>query len=250
MTPPIALQLYSVRESLAQDFEATVRTVAGFGYSGVEPAGFPGTTPQAAAELFRSLGLQVPSAHTPLPLGEHQAEVLAAMEALACPCIISGLRPDDFHTIEQVQRSCETFNRAQAVAQAHGMTFGIHNHWWEYQKLGERYVYQILLDSLDPAIFFELDTYWIQTAGVDPAEVTAALGERAPFLHLKDGPCEIGKPQTALGEGLMNIPEVVRAGGDATQWLVVELDACATDMLTAVQKSIQYLTTEELGHGR
>ena len=44
MTRPIALQLYTVRDALAQDFEGTVRRVAEIGYAGVEPAGFPGTT--------------------------------------------------------------------------------------------------------------------------------------------------------------------------------------------------------------
>ena len=39
---PIALQLYTVRELLAEDFEGTVRAVAKMGYIGVEPyAGMP-----------------------------------------------------------------------------------------------------------------------------------------------------------------------------------------------------------------
>ena len=250
MTSPIAIQLYSVREDLAKDFAGTVRKIAGFGYAGVEPAGFPGTTPRAAGELFRELGLQVPSAHSPLPLGESEAEVLAAMEALGCPRIISGLGPDAFKTLDLVKQSCETFNQAGAVAQAHGMTFGIHNHWWEYQQLDGRYVYRIMRELLDPRVFFELDTYWIQTAGVEAAEVVVEFGERAPLLHIKDGPCEVGKPQTATGDGLMDIPSVIRAGKGCTEWLVVELDACATNMLAAVEKSIQYLTSEGLGHGR
>ncbi len=105
-------------------------------------------------------------------------------------------------------------------------------------------------ELLDPAVFFELDTYWIQTAGVDAAEIVAEMGERAPLLHIKDGPCEIGKPQTAVGEGMMDIAAVVKAGEGAARWLVVELDACATDMLEAVEKSIDYLTDEGLGHGQ
>jgi hypothetical protein len=40
---------------------------------------------------------------------------------------------------------------------------------------------------------------------------------------------------TALGTGNMDIPAIVAAGGEHTQWLFVELDRCATDMMTAVQ---------------
>lgn len=250
MPVPIALQLYSVRESLAKDFAGTVRKVAGFGYAGVETAGFPGTGPAEAARLFRALGLQVPSAHTPLPLGEQEAEVLATMEALGCRRIISGLGPEAYQTLDLVQQSCDTFNRAGAVARRHGMSFGIHNHWWEYQKLDGRYIYAIMNELLDPQIFFELDTYWIQSAGVDAAEIVAEFGQRAPLLHIKDGPGELGKPHTAVGDGLMDVPAVVGAGRGHTEWLVVELDACATDMLAAVEKSLRYLEKEGLGHGR
>jgi sugar phosphate isomerase/epimerase len=84
MPAPIALQLYSLRELLAADYAAGVRKAAEIGYAGVETAGFPGTTPQAAAQLFQELGLTVCSAHSPLPLGDKQAEVLDTMAALGC----------------------------------------------------------------------------------------------------------------------------------------------------------------------
>ena len=58
MKPSIALQLYSVRESAKNDFDGTVRRVAEMGYAGVEPAGFPGTTPEAAGKLFKELGFE------------------------------------------------------------------------------------------------------------------------------------------------------------------------------------------------
>ena len=39
MPAPIALQLFTLREAASRDFEAAVRSVAGIGYLGVEPAG-------------------------------------------------------------------------------------------------------------------------------------------------------------------------------------------------------------------
>src|SRR5688572_2332767 len=41
MTTPIALQLYTLRDPLAQDYEGTVRKVADMGYVGVETANLP-----------------------------------------------------------------------------------------------------------------------------------------------------------------------------------------------------------------
>ena len=77
MTPPIALQLYTLRDALAIDFATTIRRVAAMGYAGVEPAGFAGSTPQAAAQLFQELGLTVCAAHSPMPLGADEKPVIA-----------------------------------------------------------------------------------------------------------------------------------------------------------------------------
>ena len=200
MPLPIALQLYSVRESANEDFEAAVRKVAAMGYTGVEPAGFPGSTPEAAGKLFKELGLAVPSAHTALPLGDKKNEILDAMQAIGCPRIISGKGPADFDTPDKIKATCELFNQANAVVCENGMAFGIHNHWWEYTQVEGRYVYEVMLEHLDPAIFFEIDTYWVNTAGVNSVDVVKKLSARVPLLHIKDGPCVKDEPMTVTIE--------------------------------------------------
>lgn len=250
MVSPVALQLYSVRAYAREDFEGMVRRVAAMGYVGVEPAGFPGTTAEKAGRLFRALGLEVPSAHMPLPLGEHQTEVIEAMEAIGSHRIISGKGPDAFASLDEIKRTCEVFNEAAAVARAHGMRFGIHNHWWEFTPVEGRYPYQVMLDCLEPDIFFQVDTYWVQTAGADVCQVLRELGTRAPLLHIKDGPCVKDMPMTAVGDGVMDFHAVLKAAGDAPEWLIVELDRCAGDMMEAVERSLRYLVAEGLGRGR
>ncbi len=48
MVAPIALQLYTIRETLAKNYVDGVSKVVQMGYAGVEAAGFPGTTPAEA----------------------------------------------------------------------------------------------------------------------------------------------------------------------------------------------------------
>lgn len=242
MPAPIALQLYSVREHAAKDFAGAVRQVAAAGYVGVEPAGFPGTTAQAAGKLFKELGLAVPSVHLPMPVGDKVNEVIDAAKSISCPCIVSGKGPDDFKTLDLAKRTCDLFNEANANVRAAGLSFGIHNHWWEYTQVEGRYPYEVMLELLDPAITYELDTYWIKTAGVDPVAIVKSFGKRSPLLHIKDGPCVKGQPQTAVGDGIVDVAGIVKAGGKNTTWLIVELDACATDMMVAVAKSCQFLS--------
>ncbi len=55
---------------------------------------------------------------------------------------------------------------------------------------------------------------------------------------------------TAVGQGTLNIPEIVRAGEYAqVEYLIVELDKCATDMLQAVRDSYNYMTQRSLAQG-
>ena len=189
MSKPIAVQLYSVRDALAQDFEGVVRKIAAFGYQGVEPAGFPGTTPPAAADLFTALGLKVPSAHSPLPLGEKQAEVLENMRILGCKYLVCPcMSPDEYKTVESTIAVCKRLNEANKIARDAGLILLYHNHWFEYQPLGDTYPYKVMLEHLDPTVGFEIDTYWVKAGGLDPVAVINELGARAPMLHIKDGP--------------------------------------------------------------
>lgn len=241
MPAPIGLQLYTLREAAAQDYEGVVRKVADIGYKGVEPAGFPGTTPEAAAKLFAELGLEVTSAHLPLPVGDNQQEGLEAAQALGLKRWVSGLGRDQFGSRDQIKASCEKFNEAGVFTREHGMTFGIHNHWWEFLEVEGQIVQDIMMEYLDDDVFFQIDAYWVQTAGPDPAAVIRKLGARAPLIHLKDGPCTQKDDMQALGEGITDFQGLIEAGGDNVDWWIVELDRCATDMMEAVIKSYQYL---------
>jgi sugar phosphate isomerase/epimerase len=241
MTKRIALQLYTVRELANQDYEGVVRKVAEMGYDGVETAGFPGTTAEAAAKLFEALGLTVTSAHVPLPLGANQQMVLETMDALGKPPLVcTEIRPDDVKTVDTIRNLCDRLNQGYEVAQQHELSFGIHNHWWEFGDVDGRMAHHIMLEMLDPGVFFELDTYWIKVAGRDPAAIVESLGARVPLLHIKDGPGTHQEPMTAVGDGVMNIPAILRAAGPDV-WQIVEMDHCATDILEATRKSYDYL---------
>ena len=254
MTAPIALQLYSVRDLLKHDFEGVIRRVAEIGYAGVETAGFPeGVSAAQAAALFADCGLTVAAGHMPLPLGDDQQVVIEMAGQLGLKRIVSGHLPaEEYGDLASIKRACARLNEAQAVAAANGLSFGVHNHWWEFQKVGDVYPYQVWLDELDPYVFFELDMYWIQSAGVDPLEIVELFGDRAPLLHIKDGPAgsDTDASMVAVGDGAMDYPGIIAAATQHTQWPIVELDRCASDMMVAVEKSYQYLVGEGLAHGK
>ena len=102
-----------------------------------------------------------------------------------------------------------------------------------------------------PDVQFEIDTYWAANFGAcDPASEVSRVKDRTPLLHIKDGPLEKRQANVALGEGAMDIPAVVAAADEAVlEWLIVEFDACDTDMLTGIEQSYRYLIDSQLGEG-
>ncbi len=248
---PVALQLYSIRDQLAKGgYEAGVRRVAQMGYAGVETAGFPGTTPQAAAKLFAELGLAVTSAHSALPLGDKKNEVLDTMAAIGCKRIVlAWLPPAQFESLEGIYQAADMLNAAAQVAAEHGLTVGYHNHYQEFTLVDGRPAYEHMIERLDPAVFWELDTYWAMVAEHDPAEVIRKLGTRASLLHIKDGPGTMQDPMSAVGDGVQDWPHVLAAGEAHAEWLIVEIDRTAGDMMEAVEKSCRYLVAKGWGHG-
>lgn len=251
MAPPVAVQLYSVREILPRDFAGTITRIAEMGYAGVETGGALDVSLQEGLRLFEKLGLKIPSAHLALPLGEQKNPTLEAARALGVKRIVVSTGRDSFTSMEKLKKLCDTWNQAQEVAASAGLELGLHNHWWEFQQVGGRPGFEFLVENLDPKIFFQVDTYWAQTGGRDPAAVIKNLGARAPLLHIKDGPCDAPEaPMVAVGQGKVDFHAVMKAAGKCAEWLIVELDRCATDMMTAVEQSVKYLVKEGLGSGK
>lgn len=253
MTKPIGIQLYTVRDALAEDFEGVIRQIADMGYAGVETAGNYGESVESGARLFRELGLQVPSAHIGLAVGDDKNKVLDTLETLGAQyAVLAWLPAEQLRSISDIKAHCDRINEANANVRERGLSLVYHNHWWEVElieALGDKTPLDVMLEHLDPSVGFEVDLYWVKTGGADPVLTLNRLGDRVPLVHVKDGPATTTEPMTAVGEGVVDYGVILPAAVHAT-WHIVELDRCATDMLTAVRKSYDYLTSRGLAMGR
>lgn len=248
MPSPIALQLYTVRELLPKDPKGVIRRIAEMGYVGIETAGLPGMTLAESAKFYRQVGLQVCSAHSAPPIGEKKNEVLDFAATLGIKRIVGGRGPEDFKTPDKIKATCEAFNKASAACRENGLEFAVHNHWWEYIPVEGKPAYQYMLQFLEPHVQFEIDVYWVQTGGCNPAAVLKEVGRRATLLHIKDGPCERDQAMTAVGDGKVDMAAIAKVA--QADWWIVELDRCDTDMMEAVAKSYDYLTRKGFARGK
>jgi sugar phosphate isomerase/epimerase len=233
-----------------------MRKVAKMGFVGVETYALPATlTLTAAAKVFKKYGLKVFGMHTELPIGEQRESVLTMADAYQCDHVIYAGWPqgDKYKDLKAIVKTADLYDEIAVYMKSKGLRFGLHNHWWEFETTDGVSPFYYLLEHLSPEIFFEIDTYWAQTGGTNPAKVVADFGKRAPFLHIKDGPAIKGDKayeQVPAGKGTMDFPSIAEAAGQNTKWMIVEFDEYAGDIFEGMKSSAAFLTSKGLAKGR
>jgi sugar phosphate isomerase/epimerase len=242
---PPALQLYSVREQLSADRRGVLQRIAAAGYGAVEAVNVLADPDGLRAELDAA-GLDVCSVHA-YPAGEQAADILAAAKTLGTDTVIvPHLPPARFADAAGVAAVATELNEMAARCADAGLRLGYHNHDFELASLvAGRPALEVLAAALDDSVLLELDTYWAAVGGQDVPALLGRLGDRVRYLHVKDGPITRDDPMTAVGAGRMPVAEILAAAPSA-EWHIVELDRCATDMLTAVEQSLDWLAEHGL----
>src|SRR5580693_9752851 len=230
ISSPPALQLYTLREQLqTAGREAVLQRVADFGYGAVEPYDVL-TDPERLRADLDEAGLAVCSVHARILDGEGEAMLRGAQALGAGTVIVPWADPVRFSDSEAIAVLAGELNEASAKLADLGLRLGYHNHDFELSSIvGGRPALELLADALDPAVILEVDTYWAAVGGQDVPALLRRLGDRARYLHVKDGPViDRDDFMTALGTGRMPLAEILTAS-PSVRWHVVELDRCATD---------------------
>jgi len=243
--PPIAAQMYTLREAAAQDLRGALRRVAEIGYDGVELAGTFGLTVTELSETFEELGLTCVSGHIPLPnlRGNLEREIETYQALGASYLICPWLPPEERGDAAGYRALAAELNGFGERCRAAGLPLCYHHHDFELAQFDGRYALDILLEETDPAhLKLEADTYWFKAAGVDPAAYIRRWPERVPLVHLKD--MSTGTPPTfaEVGAGILDWPDIFEAaqtGG--AQWYLVEQDTCPGDPFDSLKLSLENL---------
>jgi sugar phosphate isomerase/epimerase len=229
----LAVQLYTLREQLEEDLEATLAALAATGVREVELAGFHGRRVAAFRAALDAAGLDAVSAHVPLERFEtdlehvlEEARVLT-VEALVVPWVPEPADADAADAL--VTRLVQTAGRVLDA----GFAFAYHNHAFEFGAHG-------LWDRIVAAgLDLEPDVGWLHVAGRDPVTTLAALHGRCPLVHAKD--MRDGR-DVVIGEGELDWPAITDAATDAgAARFVVELDNPSADPVDDLSRSLAAL---------
>ncbi len=239
-TTSVALQLYTVRDETAKDFVGTLRKVAALGYKGVEFAGYGGLSGQEMKALLTEIGVRGVSTHVSLKaLEQDLAKEIAYCQEIGCTFLILPWLAPELRTVETFRQLAPRLNEFGRQCQAAGITFGYHNHDFEFaQHDGETFM-DILLAQTDPTLVkLECDVYWAAYAGVNPSTFLQQHTGRVPLVHIKDMTPE--RTFAEVGDGTLNIPSIIEvARNNGVQEFIVENDAPTMPSLESAKRSLE-----------
>jgi len=236
----LSVQLYTVREALAQDFNGTLARIAGFGFTQVEPFALPKFADELRSGLAQN-GLTAPTTHVHL-LGEDQDAICVLAAELGIQTIIEPyVDPARWEAEADISKVASELNAAARTAAGYGLRVGYHNHHFELKsKISGVHALEVLADRLEPEVVLEVDTYWAYVGGADVPALITRLGDRVVALHLKDGDGSLDTTkQVPLGSGVLPVWDIIAAAPEALR--VVELDDSETDLLEAVRAGREFL---------
>jgi sugar phosphate isomerase/epimerase len=214
---PVGLELYSVREALKADPEATVRAVAQMGYQAVEfyAPYFEWTEPQAKQmrKLLDDLGIRCYSTHNNAEYFDPKnlTRVRDLNLILGCKYVVlawidpktSDPKTSDPKTgLDGWKAVADKLNSAAETLNPAGLKPGYHNHQAEWVPVNGQRPMDILAKNTKPSIMLQLDVGTCLEAGADPVAWIRANPGRIRSIHCKDWSRDPAKGYKVLfGEG-------------------------------------------------
>jgi sugar phosphate isomerase/epimerase len=228
---PFGLELYSVRNLLTKDIPGTLKMVQEVGYKEVEVVydHWGHATERELRSYLDRAGLKCTSAFYP---AERYMQAFGAVvdgaKALGVEYLVCGNVPGAFDksktlSHEDFRQAAKLFNEWASKLRAVGLRFAYHNHDYEFHLDDGKPAYDTLISGTQPGLVdFEIDVFWVKRGGQDPVAYLEGFPARFRLLHLKDmrkgtpaGDFSVGTSDEAsvpLGEGILDMPAILRAG--------------------------------------
>ncbi len=249
----IALQLYSLRDDIKKDYASTITKVGEMGYTAIEAAGyndgkFYGKAPEEFKADIEKAGMKVLSSHTNRALSDEEITSKNFADALVWwdKCIIdhknAGMKyvvvpsmPTP-KTLTDLQTYCEYYNEIGKKCKEQGLSFGYHNHAFEFVKIEDKVMYDYMIENTNPDyVFFQMDVYWVVRGQQSPVEYFEKYPGRFHTLHIKDHK-ELGQSGMVGFDAIFN--NIEKAGA---KQVIVEVESYNYTPFESVQKSLDYL---------
>ena len=245
------IQLYSLRDELPADPKGVLKKLASFGYKEIESfegdsGMFWGMSNREFKKYLSGLGMQITSSHCDFKKNFERKAAEAGeigMKYLICPWLGKQRSLDDY------KRAADEFNKAGEICQKNGLRFAYHNHDYSFRLQNREYPQDILMQNTDPALVdFEMDIYWVVTAGQDPVEWMKKYNWRFKLCHVKDRkknkPFREGESNQSciVGKGSIDYKSILgEAKNLGMKYYILEQEAYEKAPIDCVKEGAAYL---------
>ncbi len=225
------IQLYTVRDVIPGDPKAVMKELANFGYTQFESFEHPkqgmfwGMEHTAFKAYMDEIGVELVSSHCDTSKNFEKKAGQAGeigMKYLVSPWVGPQKKMDDWKKI------ADEFNRLGGICKQNGLRFAYHNHGYSFVGLEGVIPQDYLIENTDPELVdFEMDLYWVVTAGADPGAYLQKYPNRWRLCHVKDRLKGASPDQQDascdLGTGSLDFPEILKtARANGMQFYIVE----------------------------
>lgn len=247
----IGLQLWSVRDDMKDDPAGTLKQISKIGYNNIEPYGFDGQFFGIGAAEFRKmceeLGMRLTSTHTCITI-ENADEFIEAAKVAGLEYMVL---PSPCGRSLETEEDCKVFsgemNLIGEKCTAAGIKLGYHNHDSEFKQVGEKMLFDYLLENTDPGlVFFQTDFYFFAKMGLSPLPYFENHPGRFELWHIKD--IDDSNNTTYLGNGSIDFKEIFKNADKAgMKYYYVEQGHYVNSPLEDIQHSFKFLQQNILG---
>lgn len=249
-SPQLSVQLWSIKDDVAADFEGTLKKLKAMGFQGVEFAGSFGAyekDPKGLKAFLDKTGLKASGAHVHFDKlsPENFDATVAFYKAIDCKYLIIPMDKRAF-TPEGAKEVAAELEAIQKKLAPHGMHTGYHNH--KPEMLGElnKTPWDVIGKGTSHGVILQQDVGWTEVAGKNPVDFVKAYPGRTITTHYKAAAPEEGnKENPILGQDTTDWKALIEAnktvGG--TLWLVVEQEVYPEGMtpMQSVEASLKGL---------
>lgn len=241
----VSVQLWSVKDALKADFDATITALADMGFQGLEFAGDFGpykNNPRALKNKLASLDLVASSAHIGFD-ALTETNLMATLLFYKTLGVTTLFVPWDERAWDPkgVMSLTKQLTELNELAQKYEMQIGFHNHNKEFEQYKNATYWDSIASNTPSNLPLQLDIGWVHYAGKEPLHFIKKYAGRTYATHLKVRTHENDGLSPIFGENNYPWQKIIQSlltdGG--TKWLVIEQEEYPTGLtpLQSVAKS-------------
>lgn len=255
----MGLQLFTIRDAMAEDALGSLKKVAAMGYQDFETYGldpeegkYYGFKASDLKKVLDDHNLSTSTGHYDLyahwqksasELERYVDQCIAGARALGQSYITWPWMPPEARNHETFKKLPEVLNKIGEQVTKSGLGFAYHNHGFEFVDYGGETGYDIIMRETDPDLVkLQLDMYWTaHSSKISSVDLIARQPKRFVMWHIKDMD-KTTRDYTELGNGSIDYHQVLsEASQEGLEFYFLEQGGnFAHNSLRSVEDSAKY----------